>query len=414
MARLFLLTINYAPEPSGFAPHATALAEHLAQNGHEVNVFTGFPFAPQWRRRPEDQGRLFARERSDRLTVHRLTHFIPRRPSSALQRILMEGSFSAAACLEMAAAIVSFGRPDVVVYIGAQPALAMLARMAAALAGRPYVVRITDLAARAALDVQIVGTRLSKLLDRFEFAAYRKAAGAMVLCHSFEHELVKAGFPHDRISVIANPIDVEQVRPVSHDGAFRERYSIPRDAFVVMHAGSMGLKQGLLTVIAAAAVTRDTRVHWVFVGDGEVRNALVTAAQDNGVAERVHFVPFQPEERMSEMYAAADVLLVNQVRAVKDTLIPGKLLTYMAAGRPVLVAANPASQAARLLRDANGGLLIPPESGQALADAVCQLAAQDALALDAFGARNRKYAEAHFDQRKVLAEQERFLLARIA
>ena len=64
---------------------------------------------------------------------------------------------------------------------------------------------------------------------------------------------------------------------------------------------------------------------------------------------------------MSETFADADLLLVNQVRAVKDTLIPGKLLTYMAAGRPVLVAANPESQAAQLLRDAGGGVLIAPE-----------------------------------------------------
>ena len=175
----------------------------------------------------------------------------------------------------------------------------------------------------------------------------------------------------------------------------------------------MGLKQGLLTVIAAAGLTRND-VHWVFVGDGEVRTALVTVAHANRVADRVHFVPFQPEAHLSEMYAAADLLLVNQIRAVKDTLIPGKLLTYMAAGRPVLVAANPDSQAAHLLRDANGGLLIPPESAEALAEAVCHLAAQDAHVLEAFGARNRRYAEAHFDQRKVLAEQERFLLAHIA
>jgi putative colanic acid biosynthesis glycosyltransferase WcaI len=414
VARLFIITINYAPEPSGFAPHVTALADHLAQHGHEVSVFTGFPFAPEWRRRAEDRGRLFASEQNGHVTVHRLTHFIPRRPSSAVQRVLMEGSFSCVGFAALVAVMLRTGRPDALVYVGAQPALAMLARIVAALAGRPYVVRITDLAARAAVDVGILGRRLARALDTFEFAAYGKAAGAAVLCDSFERALGEYGYPQDRIRVIANPIDVERIRPVARSGHLRAHYGIPPDAFVVMHAGSMGLKQGLLTVIDAAALTRESAIHWVLVGDGEVRSQLVEAARLRGLQKHVHFVPFQPDEALSEMFGDADLLLVNQVRAVKDTLIPGKLLTYMAAGRPVLVAANPESQAASLLREAGGGVLIEPEDAAALARAACQLSRSDAGSLAEFGTRNRTYAETHFDQRKVLSEQEQFLLQTIA
>lgn len=414
MARLFIITINYAPEPSGFAPHVTALADHLAQHGHEVSVFTGFPFAPQWRRRVEDRGRLFACEHDGNVTVRRLTHFIPRRPSSAVQRVLMEGSFSIAGFVALVAVMLRTGRPDALVYVGAQPALAMLARVVAALAGRPYLVRITDLAARAAVDVGIVGRRLARALDTFEFAAYGKAAGAAVLCDSFERALGEYGYPQDRIRVIANPIDVEHIRPVARSGRLRAHCGIPADAFVIMHAGSMGLKQGLLTVIDAAELTRESAIHWVFVGDGEVRSQLVEAVTRRGLQKTVHFLPFQPDDALSETFGDADLLLVNQVRAVKDTLIPGKLLTYLAAGRPVLVAANPESQAAALLRDAGGGALIAPEDAAALAGAARQFCRSDVGSLAELGMRNRTYAEAHFDQRKVLSEQEHFLLQAIA
>ena len=210
MARLFIITINYAPEPSGFAPHVTALAEHLAQQGHHVSVFTGFPFAPRWRRRDEDRGRVFACERNGHLTVQRLTHFIPRRPSSALQRILMEGSFSAAGFAALLAAMLRTGRPDAFVYVGAQPALAMLARIAAALVRRPtwYESPIWPPGRQWMSASSVSG--LSRVLDAFEFAAYTKAAGAAVLCRSFERTLDEYGYPSDRIRVIANPIDVEQ------------------------------------------------------------------------------------------------------------------------------------------------------------------------------------------------------------
>jgi len=410
VARFFIASINYAPEPTGFAPHAASLAGYLARQGHEVSVFTGFPFAPYWRRRDEDRGRLFSRHTAGGLTVYRVTHYIPRRPSSVVQRAAMEASFSAAVLAAMTAVMLGpAGRPDAVLYIGAQPAVAMMVRIAAALARCPYFVNVNDLAAHAALDVGIVGTRLYKALDAFEFAAYRKAAGATVLCRSFEEALVTHGYPRDRIRMIRSPIDIHTIRPVPRDDRFRARFGIPDGAFVVMHAGSMGRKQGLMNVVSAAKLARTT-VCWVFVGDGEARHELEAETQAADLDDVVRYVPFQPDDMLSEMFAAADVLLVNQLSSVKDTVIPSKLLTYMAAGRPVLAAVNPGSQAAEILREADGGALVAPEDPAALSASAQWFMAQSREALTAFGERNRSYAEVHFDERKIVAAHEDFML----
>ena len=409
MPRLFIISINYAPEPTGFAPHAAALAAYLAGRGHDVSVFTGFPFAPMWTRRAEDRGQLFRTETKDGATVYRLTHFSPRRPSSTLQRILMEGSFSASALPVVLAAAMRGGRPDALLYIGAQPALAMFTRLVSALFGRPYFVNVNDLAARAALDVGIVAGPLYRLLDAFEFAAYRGAAGASVLCRAFEDALVEHGYPGDRIRLIRSPIDVEQIRPVAEDGAFRQQHNLPADACVILHAGSMGKKQGLINVVDAAARQSAGRVRWVFVGDGEDKAALVEAVRQRGLQEQVRFVPFQREDQLAAMFAAADVLLLNQLRTVKDTVIPSKLLTYMSAGRPVLAAVNAGSQGAEILLEADGGRLVAPEDPHALAAAAEWFMGLSPEQLRGYGTRNRAYAEAHFDQRKILAAHEDFV-----
>jgi len=414
VARLFIISINYAPEPTGFAPHAAAMAAHLAGRGHDVSVFTGFPFAPVWRRQAEDRGQLYRVERKDGATVYRLTHFIPRRPSSAVQRILMEGTFSGVALPAAIAAAFRGGRPDALLYIGAQPALAMITRIIAALFGRPYFVNVNDLAARAALDVGIIGGPLYRLLDNFEFAAYCGAAGASVLCRAFEDALVGHGFPADRIRLIRSPIDIEQIRPVASDGSFRRRYSIPTDACVILHAGSMGKKQGLMNVVDAAAMNAGNRLRWVFVGDGEDKALLVEAVRARGLEDAVRFVPFQRDEELAGMFAAADVLLLNQLRAVKDTVIPSKLLTYMSAGRPILAAVNAGSQGAEILREADGGRLVAPEDPAALAAAAAWFMELPQEQLRAFGTRNRAYAEAHFDQRKILAAHEDFMFGMAA
>jgi colanic acid biosynthesis glycosyl transferase WcaI len=413
MARILIATLNYAPEPTGFAPRVTLLAEYLSARGHTVDVFTGFPFTPQWHRHDADRGRMTATERKGSLTVHRMTHFIPRRPSSALQRIAMEGSFAAVGFVTMLWTMMRGRRPDIVVYVGAQPAIAMLARVFAGVARCPYIVNVTDLAAQLALDVGIVGGRLYRLLETLEFTAYAGAAGANVLCRSFADALSQHGFPPDRIRLSRDPIDVDLIRPTPRDERFRAAYGIPADAFVILHAGSMGIKQGLMNVVAAAEHTRDTRICWVFVGDGEARPQLVEAVRTAGLSNTVRFVPFQPDTAMSAMFAAADALLLNQLRSVKDTVIPSKLLTYMAAGRPVIAAVNAGSQAAEILKEADGGLLAPPEDPAALAAAALQLMATPSDARAACAARNRRYAETHFDQRTVLAGHEAFILAAI-
>src|SRR5712691_6327546 len=95
VSQLLIVSLNYAPEPTGFAPHTAALAEHLAAEGHAVTVVTGFPYAPRWRRWPEYRGPFMRIGQQRGVRLVRLSHFIPRRPGSAVQRILMEGSFAA-------------------------------------------------------------------------------------------------------------------------------------------------------------------------------------------------------------------------------------------------------------------------------------------------------------------------------
>jgi glycosyltransferase involved in cell wall biosynthesis len=181
----------------------------------------------------------------------------------------------------------------------------------------------------------------------------------------------------------------------------------------------MGLKQDLTNVVEAARRARDREgderpIVWVLVGDGEMRGRLVQLAKQHDLDDAVRLLPFQPDDSVSQMLAAADILLLNQRASVKDTVIPSKLLIYMAAGRPVLAAVNSASQGADILREANGGMLVAPEDPLALVRGVEALINAGPEPLAAMGARNRAYAEQHFDQRTILAEHESLILGHLA
>jgi putative colanic acid biosynthesis glycosyltransferase WcaI len=417
--RLWILSLNYAPEPTGFAPHATALAEYFATRGHQVTVVTGFPFAPRWRRFAEYRRQWRSRQLQGGVVLNRITHFIPRRPGVAWQRLLMEATFAASALIALAPGLASRRRrPTAILYIGAQPAIAMLARGLAALNGCEYFVNINDLAARAAADVGILrGGWLQRALERFEFAAYLPAAGASVLCSSFGAALAAHGYPAERVRRIRSPVDIARIRPLAARAEYRQRLGLDADVFVVLQAGSMGLKQGLANVLEAARLQAQRRggspVTWALVGDGEMRLQLERLVAEYSLGDTVKLLPFQPEERMAEMLAAADVLLLNQLSTVADTVVPSKLLMYMAAGRPVLAAVNSASQGAEIVREANGGLLVAPDDPAALLAGVDALIGAGRNELAAMGARNRAYAELEFDQRRILVQHETFILERL-
>ena len=405
--RALIVSINYAPEQTGFAQHVTALAESLVRRGHVVTVLTGFPFAPQWRRWPEYDGRTIAREQVNGVEVIRLSHFIPSRPGHLLRRVWMEMSFSL-----IAGPALAWSRQapwNLIVYYGAQPSLAMFARMLAWWKRLPYVVSIQDLAAQAASDVGIVRHPLiSNLMKRFEYSTYRHASRALVLCEAFKDALVSNGYNEDRIHVIPSPIDVDRLRPIAPSAKFREANGLTTDDFVVLFSGSMGLKQGLVNVIEASRETakKAPNVKWILVGEGEVKSSLQQLIHQHALSDYVKLLSLQPEEEMPAMFASADVLLLNQVGAVKTTVIPSKLLTYMAAGKPVLAAVNPLSQGAELLRRATGGIIVNADDPQALAAAVLELRSGDCGELLDMGRRNRTFAEQHFDSKQILAAQE--------
>ncbi len=406
---ILLLSINYSPEQTGFGPHVAAASAYFASRGHKVTVITGFPFAPYWKRWAGYRRKFIARETIDGVQVVRITHFIPRRAGHMVQRLIMEGSFCFLAGVVGLKHLYSC---DVIVYVGAQPSIAMLAKVMGWLRRIPYVVNINDLAAQAAGDVEMIRRPWVKnVLTRFEFSAYRNAGGAMVLCKSFQEALIDHNYPSALIRIIRSPIDLKLIKPVNINGHFRKKCGVLPTDFVVLNSGSMGLKQGLTNVVEAARFIKDRSptIKWVLVGDGELMPTLQSLIAKYDLFEQVRLLPLQPKEEMAEMFSSADVLLLNQLSTVKDTVIPSKLLTYMAAGRAVLAAVNESSEAANLMREANGGILVKPEDPQALASAVLQLQMNPAE-MERMADRNRHYAEKHFDQDEILCTQERFLV----
>src|SRR5439155_14724334 len=139
---------------------------------------------------------------------------------------------------------------------------------------------------------------------------------------------------------------------------------------LVLHTGNMGAKQSLETVIDAVARLEGEAVVLALIGDGNHRPELEARVGALGV-RNVRFVPLQAD--YPGTLAAADLLVLAQRGRVIDSVAPSKLLSYMASGKPVIAAVNENSEAGRMIREAQCGLVVAPEQPRALADAMHEL-----------------------------------------
>jgi glycosyltransferase involved in cell wall biosynthesis len=143
------------------------------------------------------------------------------------------------------------------------------------------------------------------------------------------------------------------------------------------------------------------------VGQGEDLPALKRAVDDR--APNLSLLPLQAAEAMPQMYAAADVLLLNQIAAMEDAVIPCKLLTYMAAGRPIIAAVSENSEAARVIRHARCGAIVAADNPEALGKAMLSLK-NDLELRRRLGANARAYAEEHFTKASALQAYDELFL----
>jgi colanic acid biosynthesis glycosyl transferase WcaI len=400
--RVRFLCTNYTPEKNGMAPFATGLCERFAKQGHEVTAIVAFPYYPAWRVWDGYKGRLSQTEHINNVRVRRTWHFVPKRPSGLLQRLTHDLTFTLSVFLS---ALFSGGF-DVICCVCPPPTVALAAYLLSKVHRKPYVIILTDLASDAAMATGILNDGLAVRMARaIEGFGYRQADRVVCICDGFVEKLTERGIAPNRLKLIPLWGDTEKVYPIAAATKFRQANEITGNQFLIMHTGNMGKKQDLMNVVRAAELSKDREdVVWLLVGQGEELGALEEAIRQRQL-KNVRLLPLQPADALAQMYSAADVLLLNQKAAVVESVIPSKLLTYMAAGRPVLAAVSNKSETARYVERAKCGRIIHSEDPMALVEAALSLRA-DGVLRQKLGSNGRAYVLEHFTKDKILREYE--------
>lgn len=228
---------------------------------------------------------------------------------------------------------------------------------------------------------------------------YRQGDAVVVLSEDMRERMLSwGGISADKLHVVPNWVDTDDVYPVKSGNGWRKEYN-PHDRFVVMYSGNLGLSQDLRLVIDAAERLRDEAdLEFLIVGDGAQKRALTAMAEEKGLSN-VRFLPYQPREQLAESLSAADLHLLPIRADALACLMPSKLYGILASGTAVLSAAPAGSELARLVEEERIGYNIDPYTADGLSRKIREILNDRQDAIDR-GARGRRLAEARFDRRE--------------
>jgi colanic acid biosynthesis glycosyl transferase WcaI len=232
-----------------------------------------------------------------------------------------------------------------------------------------------------------------KLYSRLEKRLLRESDAIVCIAPEFRRALRKWGIAEERMFVIENWAPLEEISPLPRQTAFSQEHDLD-GTFCFMYSGTLGMKHKpeLLLELAQHFGNRSD-VMTVVIADGAGAEWL-RENKSKAPANSLMILPFQPYDRHAEILASSDVLITLLDSECGAFSVPSKLLAYMCAQRPLLLAAPPENLASRILRGADAGIATSANTADFLEGANQLLS--DKPRLPQYSANARAYAEKNF------------------
>jgi glycosyltransferase involved in cell wall biosynthesis len=381
--RVLILTHHFPPEVGAPATRLSETARKLQGLGHDVAVLTCMPHYPTGKVPKAYGGKLIQRENVSGIPVVR-TWVLAQPNTGFFRRIIDQLSF---ACASVVAAPFA-GRQDVIIVDSPPLLLGLSGHIISRMKGARFVFNIADLWPESAVTLGVIRNPVAIwLAERIERFIYARADLITVVTKGIRETLIGRGLPEARVAYLPNGVDANVMRPLPSDEVLRREWMDP-PGHIVLYAGNMGLAQGIGTVLDAAKLLRDhSDVRFVLIGEGGDKQHLLERVRREQI-DNVLMLKSRPHSDMPAVLNSADIVLVP-LRANKlfEGALPSKVYEAMACEKPVILAAR--GEAARMLNEARGGLVVEPEQPQQLADAVLRL--KDDPQAGEMGRRGREY-----------------------
>jgi colanic acid biosynthesis glycosyl transferase WcaI len=242
-------------------------------------------------------------------------------------------------------------------------------------------------------------------LDRRQF---QRSSRLVAITEDFTPILAEEfGIGSDRVDVVPNWADIEQLTLQPKDNPWSRRHGL-HDKFVFLYTGTIGMKHNpALLLDLAKRYRNDPDARVVVISEGIGAGWLEKQTAEAGL-ENLLLLPYQPFTELPDVLAAGDTLVTLLEEDAGIFSVPSKVLSYLCAGRPLLLSVPAANLAARITRENGAGLTVPPGDSDAFLAAAAELR-ESREKRERFANNARTYAERNFPIDQTASAFERIL-----
>lgn len=253
-----------------------------------------------------------------------------------------------------------------------------------------------------AAKLPVVGHIVGAYYRFLERRQMRRAARIIHITEAFCQQTDIWGIPRNRIEVIPNWGALGEIDVRPHDNAWSQKHGL-KSGTRFIYSGTLAMKHNPALLLALAKeLSGEDELIVIAAGVGADYLGKAKAREN---LENLRLLPLQPFEDLPYVLGSADVLLAVIERDAGTFSVPSKILSYLCAGRPIVLAAPKKNLASRILTDSGAGIVVKPEDVSGFVAAARQIGL-DTSGAEAAGKSGRAYAEENFQLTKVA---ERFV-----
>ena len=400
---ILFISQHFPPEVGADSGRVSELTKIWAKGNQNVTVLTGYPITPAgnvYSKYKQIYKKFFYRELVDGVNIVR-TWLLAIPNHKSIQRILNYISF----CLSSFIIGIFLSRPNVIIATSPQLLSGLSGWILSFLKRVPFILEIRDLWPESLVGSG-VGTEKSvtyKLLKYLSTFLYKHSDHIIVVTPAFKKFLVEHyRVNSSKISVVLNGVDLQVFNPKVSIKGVREKLYLQKE-FVISYIGTIGLAHGLETILEAAGILKVEypNIKFLIVGDGAQKEVLKIKSQKEKLPN-IKFITQQSKDKVPPIINISDVCLVLLKKAqVFKTVIPTKMLEYMACGKPIILGVQ--GQALKIMQEANSGLSIEPENSISLAESIVKLFKDESLRSQ-LGSNGLNYATKYLSRENTAIE----------
>ena len=242
-------------------------------------------------------------------------------------------------------------------------------------------------------------------LDRRQF---QRSSKIIAITEDFTPILSREfGVDPSQVAVIPNWALIEEISVLPKDNPWSRRHGL-HDKFVYLYSGTIGMKHNPAMLLELARRhSGDPKVRVVIVSEGIGAEWLRKEAAASQLSN-ILILPYQPFQDLPAVLASGDVLVGILEEEAGTFSVPSKTLSYLCAGRPLLLAIPLDNLAARITRNHKAGLTVAPADLEGFLTAASELYQSETLRAE-LATNARAYAEETFPIEKTAAIFDRIL-----